>query len=197
VQYAYNGGVTQGKAIARQIVSDMGGKGDLLVFGYKPGLPCVEREQQVAQAIDGTQIQTQREEVPVPGQVEAGVKLTQAWLANHPGRGDELAVWGCFEDPALGALAALKQSGRDDVRVYGVNGSPPAIKAIRDGEMEGTVYLDAFRAGRQAAERTPDYVEAGTSATPKTVPLPSVLVTKANVDDFLAKHPEALASGGS
>jgi ribose transport system substrate-binding protein len=197
VQYAYNGGVTQGRAIAGQLVSDMGGRGDLLLFGYKPGLPCVEREQQVQDAIADTGIATQREEVPVPGQVEAGVKLTQAWLAKHPSGGDGLAVFGCFEDPALGALAALKQSGRDDVHVYGVNGSPPAIKAIRDGEMDATVYLDAFRAGQQAAERTPQYVEGGVDAPAKTVPLPSELVTQANVKQFLAEHPEAMAGDGS
>jgi ribose transport system substrate-binding protein len=30
-----------------------------------------------------------------------------------------LAIWGSWDDPAIGAISALRQQGRTDVKVYG------------------------------------------------------------------------------
>jgi ribose transport system substrate-binding protein len=192
VQVNYDSGVAAGKPVADQIMTDTGGKGDLLALGYRSGLPCIGREQSLDAAIKGSGIKKSREEVPIPGQVEASTQFTQAFLAKHKSGGEGLAVWGCFDDPSLGAIAAIKQAGRKDVKVYGVNGQPAALKAIQDKTMNATVWLDVTGAGTEIAKNTDKYVKAGVDAKAVDTPVPYELVTQENVDTFLSDHPDAL-----
>ncbi len=184
-------GVSNGEPVAKQLVTDMGGKGDLLVLGYKSGLPCIGREEALDDALKSTSIKTTRNEVPIPGQVEASTQFAQAWLAKHPKGSGPLGVWGCFDDPALGAISALKSAGRTDVKVYGINGQPGAINAIKAGDMRATVYLLATEAGRNFASRVPGFVKGGVSAKPQEVALTNVLVTTDDIDAFLKKYPDS------
>ena len=184
-------GVSNGEPIAELLVEDMGGEGELLVLGYKSGLPCIGREQALDDALEGTDITTTRNEVPIPGQVEGSTQFAQAWLAKHPEGSGPLAVWGCFDDPALGAIAAIKSAGRDDVLVYGINGQPGAISAIEAGDMRGTVFLLATEAGEDFAELVPEFVEGGVDAEPREVTLTNVLVTDDTIEDFLTEYPDS------
>jgi len=193
VQVNYDSGLPQGDALGKELVKETGGTGDILVLGYKSGLPCIGREQGLENNLKGTSMQQTRNEVPIPGQVEASTQFTQAWLAKHPDLGKGLTVWGCFDDPALGAIAAIKQAKRTGVKVFGINGQPGALKAIQDKDMNATVWLDVLGAGAQMAKNTPKYVEAGVDAKPVDTPIPYELVTQANVDEFLKTHPDALA----
>lgn len=192
IQVNYDSGIAQGKAIAQKLTADTGGNGDILILGYKSGLPCIEREQQLDQVIAHASFTRTREEVPIPGQVAAGTQFTQAWLAQHPGTGQQMTVWACFDDPAVGAITALQQAGRTGVRVYGINGTPQALEAVKSGRMTATIYLDAYGAGEEMAQNTPKYIAAGVNATPVNTSIPSVLVDKANLASFEARYPGAL-----
>lgn len=192
VQNSIDSGESAGEPIAKQLVEDTGGQGKLLALGYKSGLPCIGREKALDSAIGSTQIEETREEVPIPGQVEASTQFTQAWLAKNPSGSGELAVWGCFDDPSLGAVAAIKQAKRDDVKVYGINGQPGALKAVQDGDMDGTVWLDVVAAGELIANNTAKYIEAGVDAPQESTAVPQELVTQDNVEQFLKDHPDAL-----
>lgn len=192
VQLNYDSGTAQGKTLADELVKETGGKGDLLVLGYSSGLPCIGREKSLDAALKPTSITTTRNEVPIPGQVEASTQFTQAFLAKHPDLGAGLAVWGCFDDPALGAIAAIKQTGRTGIKVFGINGQPGAIKAIQDGDMDATVYLDVAAAGVDMAKRTPAVIKAGVSAKGEQAPVPSTLVTQSTIAQFVKDHPDAL-----
>ena len=184
-------GASVGKPVAEQLVKDMEGKGELLVLGYKSGLPCIGREQALDDALKGTSIKTTRNEVPIPGQVEGSTQFAQAWLAKHPKGSGPLAVWGCFDDPALGAIAAIKSAGRDDVLVYGINGQPGAINAIEAGSFRATVFLLAPAAGVSFAKLVPEFVKGGVDAKPQEVSLTNVLVTTDTIDQFLTEYPDA------
>lgn len=192
VQTNYDSGEPQGKMVADQLVEDTGGTGELLALGYKSGLPCIGREKALDAAIGGTSLNETRNEVPIPGQVEASTRFTQAWLAKNPSEGEGLAVWGCFDDPSLGAIAAIKSAKRDDVKVYGINGQPGAIKAIQDGDMDATVWLDVTGAGEQIAEKASEFVEGGVDAQAQDIPIPSELITQENVEAFVEEHPDAM-----
>ena len=178
--------------INKLLVDDMQGKGDLLVLGYKRGLPCLGREQDLDKQLEGTSIKVSREEVPIPGQVEGSTTFTQAWLAKHPKGSGNLAVWGCFDDPALGAVAALRQAGRTDVKVYGINGTPAAIQAVKSGDMRATSWLDVAAAATMLAEKTPEFIKAGAGAKAQLLPLPAVVVSTDTVADFLEEHPDTI-----
>jgi ribose transport system substrate-binding protein len=190
VQVNYDSGVAAGKPVADELMKDTGGQGDLLALGYRSGLPCIGREQSLDAAIKGSGIKKTRNEVPIPGQVEASTQFTQAFLAKH--KSGTLSVWGCFDDPSVGAIAAIKQAGRKDIKVYGVNGQPNALKAIQDKDMTATVWLDVTGAGTEIAKNTDKYVKAGVGAKAVDTPVPYELVNQANVDKFLADHPDAL-----
>ena len=192
IQTNYDSGIQQGQDIAARMVKDMGGKGDLLALGYKSGLPCIEREAGLDSALKGTSIKETRDEVPIPGQVEAGTRFTAAWLAKHPADGQPKAIWACFDDPALGAISAVQSAGRKDVKIYGINGQPAAIKAIERGQMTATVFLDAYKAGQLVAENAPRFVAGGTNAKPQNLPVPSIIVDKDTVKGFLKKYPNAI-----
>jgi len=192
VQINYDSGIQQGKDVARQLVTDTGGKGKLLVLGYKSGLPCIEREAGLTAALKSTSIEVTRDEVPIPGQVEASIGFTQAWLAKNPQTGDGLAVWGCFDDPALGAISAAASSGRQGVKIYGINGQPGAIKAVEAGTMTATIWLNAEAAGEDMANNTEKYITGGVNAAPADVAIPSILVSKDTVKSFLVQYPQSV-----
>lgn len=175
---------------AELLVKDLGGTGEVLVLGYSSGLPCQGREERLMEAIEGTDIDVTRNEVPIPGQVEGGTRFTQAWLAKHPSDSEPLAVWGCFDDPALGAVSALKQAGRDDVFVYGINGTPAALRAVEAGDLRATAFVDVLSIGKTLADRTPGIIEAGPNAPLEDVPIPSFLVTMETYGDFAEAYPE-------
>ena len=193
VQANWDVGIEQGKVIANQLVKDTGGQGNLLVLGYKPGLPCQEREAGLDAAIKSTNLKETRVEIPIPGQVAGGTQATQAWLASHPvGSNTKNTIWACFDDPAIGAIAALKQAGRTDVSVYGINGTPQALQAIGAGDLAATVWINALGAGEEMGNAVPQFIANGVSGT-KMIQrsAPSILVDKATLAQFLKQYPNA------
>jgi ribose transport system substrate-binding protein len=192
VQVNYDSGVVAGKAVADDLVKETAGKGDILALGYRSGLPCIGREKSLDAALQATSMTKTRNEVPIPGQVEASTQFTQAFLAKHKDTGAGLAVWGCFDDPSLGAISAIKQAGRKDIKVFGINGQPAALKAIQSKDMNATVWLNVTGAGQEIAKNTAKYVQGGVDAKPVDTPVPYELVNQDNVDQFLQDHPDAL-----
>ncbi|KAB2872967.1 MAG: substrate-binding domain-containing protein [Bauldia sp.] len=96
---------------------------------------------------------------------------------------DVAVVYAHNDDMALGALQVLKEAGRDDVVVAGVDGLSEALEgmasggnyvatSLNDPKYLGDVTIQVARA-LKAGEAVPKFVDAGTAA-----------VTKANVGDF-------------
>lgn len=191
IQLDLDAALQSGDGVAKQLVTDLGGKGDVLVLGYRSGVPCIGREKSLIAALQGTGIKTTRQEVPVPGQLEAGQNFTEAWLAQHPKGQGPLAVWGCFDDPALGAVVAAKQANRSDVFIYGHDGSPAGIKALDVGELRADAAPDVATVAHTLVEQTPTLIEHGVRAQPATLPIPYLLITTQTVKDYLAAHPGA------
>jgi ribose transport system substrate-binding protein len=135
-------------------------------------------------------IKVTKNEVSIPGFLQDGADYATAWLAANP-EGGKLAVWGCWEDPTLGAISALKQAQRTDVLTYGINGSSTAIKAVQDGSLTATVYEDGVKEGETMFSTTLAAIENG-AGEQQTIDVPGVLVTADNIDQFLTDHPEAL-----
>jgi len=180
-----------GDVVASRLKKDLNGDGSVLALNYTGGLPCRLRYSSYQDMITATPgIKSTLQEVPVPGQVEAGASATLAWLAAHPAGSGNLAVWACFDDPAMGAISAIKQTGRTGIKVYGFNGNPDALAAIRDGSMTATLWLDDTGFGTQLAKAVPDIIAAGPKWVPKVVAGTNILVDKSNLDQFLKDHPE-------
>jgi len=175
------------------MLDELDGSGSVLALTYRGGQVCRDREAVFDEMLaEHPDIKITKSEVTIPGFLQDGARHATAWLAAHPAGSEKLAIWGCWEDPTLGAISALQQQGRDDVLTYGINGSSTAIKAVQDGTLTATVYEDGKGEGAKMFEVVQEAISAGDSWEQQTIDVPGVLVTADNVDDFLKEHPEAL-----
>jgi ribose transport system substrate-binding protein len=174
------------------MIKDFGTKGDVLALTYHTGVLCLYRGKAFDEKIKQTDIKVTRNEVAIPGQVEDGTAATAAWLARHPKGSGPLAIWGAWDEPAMGAIAALKQAGRDDVKVYSINGAPNALQAVKGGTMTQVVWQDGEKEGRELFAAASASLEAGDGWKPKTIDVPGVLVDTKTLGGFVSDHPGAL-----
>ena len=191
---ATNGsGAPIAQPVIDKMVADLGGRGDLLALTYRTGEVCRNRETLLDQVLSRqADIKVTKNEVRIPGYFEDGAQYANAWLASHPAGDGKVAIWGCWDDPAIGAIGALRQQGRGDVAVYGVNGNAQAIENIRNGHMTATAWEDSYKEGFAMVKLLKTIKTDGAAWTPKTVEVPAVLVTKDTVAAFLKEHPEAV-----
>jgi ribose transport system substrate-binding protein len=191
---ATNGsGAPLAQPVIDKLVADLGGKGSVLALTYRTGEVCRNRESLFDEIVaKSSGITVTKNEVRIPGYFQDGAEYANAWLASHPQGDEALAVWGCWDDPAIGAIGSLRQQGRDDVKVYGVNGNAQAIENIRNGHMDATGWEDSYTEGFQMVKLLVDIKAAGAGWTPKAVEVPAVLVTKDTAEQFVKDHPEAL-----
>ena len=191
VEANWDVGMADGKLEVNELAAVTHGKGNLLVFQYTPGVACDEREATLKQYLKTAHFSSVTyDEVPIPGQVQAGYKFGQAWLASHSGAG---AIWGCFDDPTVGALAAIKQAGRTNITTFGVDGSTAALNAVRAGTMTATIWINGYGLGEQMAATIPQLVKRGVNASPLELAAPAVLVDKSNIAAFLKEYPSAMS----
>jgi len=87
---------------------------------------------------------------------------------------------------ALGASAALKAAGKNDVIVVGFDGSPDVIAEIKaGGNIKATVLQPAAGIAKMAVDQADAYLKAGNKASqPEKQSVDCVLVTPQNADQF-------------
>lgn len=176
------------------MLEDFGTKGDVLALTYHTGVLCLYRGMAFDDAIGKESgITVTSNEVAIPGQVEDGTAFTSAWLASHPEGSGPLAIWGAWDEPGMGAIAALKQAGRTDVKVYSINGAPNALQAVKDGSMTQIIWQDGNTEGVELFTAAADSIEQGADWESKTIDVPGVLVDSDTIDGFLTDHPDALS----
>ncbi|MEW1962593.1 sugar ABC transporter substrate-binding protein [Microbacterium sp. NPDC077644] len=175
------------------LIDALDGEGEVLALTYRTGQVCRDREALFDEmmAEQAPDVNITKNEVNIPGFLQDGARYANAWLAANPANSGNLAVWGCWEDPTLGAISSIKQQGRTDVLTYGINGSSTAIKAVQDGELTATVFEDARAEGAKMFQETLAAIESGDFAS-RTADVPGILVTADTIDSFLDEHPEAL-----
>jgi ribose transport system substrate-binding protein len=179
--------------IVQMMLQDLGNKGAILALTYHTGQVAREREQVLDKGLKQTpDVKVTKNEVRIPGYFEDGAQYATAWLAAHPANSAPLAIWGSWDDPALGAISALRQQNRADVKVYGENGNAQAIESIRKGFMAATAWQDSATEGVKLVDTLDEAIKAGKSWEPKAVEVPAVVITKANVEEFVKEHPESV-----
>jgi ribose transport system substrate-binding protein len=175
------------------LLEDFGETGSVLALTYHTGVLCLYRGYAFDDTVAPiTSLNVTRNEVAIPGQIDDGTRFTSAWLASNPKGSGPLAVWGSWDEPAIGAVAALQQSGRDDVWVYAINGGPQALQAVKDGTIRQVVWQDGESEGAAMMQAAVDYLDAPDGWVQQTIDVPGVVVTADNIDQFLTDHPSAL-----
>lgn len=114
---------------------------------------------------------------------ENGLHLAEDALVAHP---DLVAIYASNDDLALGAAQAVKSMGmREKIAVLGMNGSPPALAAIHNGDMAATVLLDPVDWGRQGAVVVADYLQKQKMPASDFVQLDPRIVSQAEAYDLI------------
>ncbi|MBC7479535.1 MAG: sugar ABC transporter substrate-binding protein [Pseudorhodobacter sp.] len=179
--------------VVELMLKNMGGKGSILALTYRTGEVCRNREEVMDEMVAKfPDIKVTKNEVRIPGYFEDGAQYANAWLASHPADSEPLAIWGCWDDPAIGAIGSLRSQNRTDVKVYGINGNAQALENIKNGFMTATAWQDSFSEGYNMVKMLDEIKKAGAAWQPKAAEVPAVLVTSDTVADFTGKHPEAL-----
>ncbi|MGB9601697.1 MAG: substrate-binding domain-containing protein, partial [Limisphaerales bacterium] len=90
------------------------------------------------------------------------------------------------DEMAMGALLALEQAKmKSNVVVVGIDAIADALKAVKDGRLDATVFQDAKGQGQTAVEVAVKIVKK--QQYEKETYIPFKLVTKENVDQFFKK----------
>lgn len=92
------------------------------------------------------------------------------------------------DEMALGAIAALKEAGKlKQVKVGGFDGSPDAVDAVKNGELQYSVLQPVASFAKKAVDQADSYLKTGkTGASTEKQAFNCILVTKANAGDFTA-----------
>ena len=112
--------------------------------------------------------------------------LTENWIQSGKLKAG-MIVCANNDEMALGAINALKAANLlDKVFVGGVDATSEALAAMQAGDLEVTVFQDAKGQGAGGVQAAVDLVNGKT--VPDYVDIPYVLVTPANINDYLGAN---------
>jgi ribose transport system substrate-binding protein len=180
-----------GKDLALQLVSDIGGEGNIVVFnGFYGVTPCAIRYDQLVNVIKYFPkiqiIQPELRDV-IPNTVQDAFTQITAILNKYPEKGSIKAIWSAWDIPQLGATQALTAAGRTEIRTYGVDGSPEVLQLVADANSpaSGNVAQQPAELGRTAIRNVARHL-AG-AQLPRETYVPALLANKANVVEISKK----------
>jgi inositol transport system substrate-binding protein len=115
---------------------------------------------------------------------EDAMALMENWLQAYKGKIN--AVFAQNDEMGMGALKALESAGvKDKIVLVSVDAIADALKAVKDGRLDATVFQDAKGQGAMAVETAVKIIKR--QSYQKQVFIPFVLITKENVDKYLKK----------
>jgi ribose transport system substrate-binding protein len=117
---------------------------------------------------------------------ERGLKNAEDALVANP---DLKAIYTANDDVALGAMQAVLAANRaGQTVVTGMNGVPPALRAVKDGTIAMTVELNPVDWGRLGVDVLATYFK-GEKVEPRVF-IKHLIIDSGNVDAVLAKLPK-------
>lgn len=112
-----------------------------------------------------------------------GYNKMQSMLQSNP---DIIGVISGNDEMALGAIAALKESGKlSKVKVGGFDGSPDAVDAVKAGELEYTVLQPVAVFAAESIRQADNFIRTGkTGADTEKQLFDCLLITADNADKY-------------
>ena len=140
-----------GRDIAEWTAAKLGGKGKVAMLQGPPGAPTFRNLGQ-----GYTEVMATHPGISIVFKTEGslarerGVKDAEDALVANP---DLAAIYAANDDVALGAMQAVLAANRGDATIVtGMNGVPPALRAVKDGKLALTVELNPVQWGRLGVE---------------------------------------------
>lgn len=172
-----------GRDIGARIAREIGGKGKVALISGPPGSPTFKNLNDGIKESFGKHagIQIAFEQFGLLTR-ERGLKLAEDALIANP---DLSAIYAANDDVALGAAQAVAAAGRKGkVFVTGMNGIPPAMRAVKEGTLGLTVELNPVTWGRLGVDMLADYLKG--KKHQQQVFIKHELVDAKNIDAKLA-----------
>jgi ABC-type sugar transport system substrate-binding protein len=172
----------------KQICKLLGGKGNILVIeGQLSNQAAVQRTKDVHEVIatpDCSGMKIVAEQTATWDRTQAQNLMTN-WLSK--GLNFD-AVVSNNDEMAIGAMQAMKAAGIDTKKaiVGGVDATQDALASMKSGDLKVTVFQDAAGQGKGAVDAA--LALAAGKPVEKKVYIPFLLVTPANMDQFMKKN---------
>ena len=173
---------------AKQICKLLGGKGNILVMeGVLSNQSAVQRTKDVHEVISAPDCSGMK----IVAEQTANYDRTQAQnlMTNWLSKGLKFdAVVSNNDEMAIGALQAMKSAGMDtkSAIVGGIDATQDALASMKSGDLKVTVFQDAAGQGKGAVDAA--LALAAGKPVEKKVYIPFLLVTPANMDQFMKKN---------
>ena len=177
-----------GAQLALQLVSDIGGAGNLVVFNGFSGVPVCEIRynelRSVLKYYPNVKILEPELRDVIPNTVQDAYGQITALLSKYPEKGSIAAVWSAWDIPQLGATQALIAAGRTEIRTYGVDGTPEVLALVKDPDAPAAAVAAQQPSviGRTAVINAARYL-AGERNLPSQTFVPAIIANKANAGD--------------
>jgi inositol transport system substrate-binding protein len=172
----------------KQICKLLGGKGNILVMeGVLSNQSAVQRTKDVHDVISTADCSGMK----IVAEQTANYDRTQAQnlMTNWLSKGLKFdAVVSNNDEMAIGAIQAMKSAGMDtkSAIVGGVDATQDALASMKAGDLKVTVFQDAAGQGKGAVDAA--LALAAGKPVDKKVYIPFLLVTPANMDQFVKKN---------
>jgi ribose transport system substrate-binding protein len=173
-----------GRDIGAWIARRIGGKGKVALVAGPPGAPTFKNltdgiKESFAQA-KGIQVVFEQYGALTR---ERGLKLAEDALTANP---DIAAIYAANDDVALGASQAVVAAGKKGkILVTGMNGIPPALRAVQEGSLGLTVELNPVNWGRLGVDVLAEHLKG--KRQEQRVFIEHVLLDAKNIDAKLPK----------
>ena len=173
-----------GRDIAEWTAKHLGGKGQVAMLLGPSGAPTFKN---LAEGY--TEVMAKYPDIKIvfksdgPLTRERGVKQAEDALVANP---DLAAIYTANDDVALGATQAVLAANRKGKTIVtGMNGVPPALRAVKDDNLAMTVELNPVEWGRLGVDVLATYLK-GDKVDPRVF-IKHQLIDSANVDSKLPK----------
>ena len=173
-----------GRDIGAWTTKALGGKGKVAFLGGPAGAPTFRNlwdgYSEAISKSPGIQVVFHNDG---PLTRERGVKQAEDLMVAHP---DIAAIYCANDDVALGAQQAVTTAGKKGkILVTGMNGVPPALRAVKDGSLSMTVELNPVLWGRLGVDVLAGYLKG--EKFQQQVFIKHVIIDQSNVDEILKK----------
>ncbi len=165
----------------------MAGKGTVIALTHRPHPGVVKRciaFDEIIKDYPDIQLITEQH-VPAEQPINDAQSIVENLLLANAEEGSITAVWAAWDEPAIGATQALKEAGRDEVIVTGVDGNQQAVALVaEEGSLKATVAQNFEGMAAIVVEEMEKMfdgqeIEFGEKYAPAT------LITAENVEDFM------------
>jgi len=180
VTYVGSDAPESGKIQGEMIVADTGGKGKIALIQGPIGHDAqIGRKEGLMEAFAGTDLEVVVDQT-ANWQRDQALVLMENWLQ----AGQDFDIVAAQNDNmAMGALMAIENAGLSEkIKVYGIDATSDAKKAIEENRLMGTVFQDAAGQGRMSIDVAVK-ISNGESVD-DFIFIPYLPVTKNNLADF-------------